>query len=70
MIFPTVFLKNKVSIALGEMLFKLGRISNNFPNLALLLGLGLSLAVIDSDDEGGVGEEECSVELFVGISFS
>ena len=52
------------------MLFKLGRINNNFANLALLLGLGLSLAVIDSDDEGGVGEEECSVELFVGISFS
>ena len=62
LIFPTVFLKNKVSIARGEMLFKLVRISNNFPNRALLLGLGLSLVVMDSDDDGAVQGEERSVE--------
>ena len=39
--FPTVFRKNKVSIVLGDMLFKLGRINNNFPNRALEFGLSL-----------------------------
>ena len=55
LMFPTVFLKNKVSIVRGDMLFRLGKINNSFPKRALLLALRL-FPVGDAVEVG----EECN----------
>ena len=46
---PTVFLKNKASIVLGEILLRLGKISKSFPKRALLLEF--MLLILDDDVE-------------------
>ena len=63
LIFPTVFRKNKVSIVLDDMLFKLGRINNNFPNRALAIELSLSRSDRVAEDVDN-GKRPCGTDGF------